>query len=160
MQPSFMNNTPPGFVGVAHDGGWMTANSFIKYLEYFIPHDDDSEAAATKEIDIEIETPTPEVNAANLKKKKPEKEAPKGFDIQQPSTSTVISRDEEPPKTPHKEGNLNNRGGASGLSSLLRAEPKARRPRKKFPSLGISSTLLKMLSKAKRLKNLRKNRKA
>lgn len=38
MQPAYMNNTPPGFIGVAQESGWMTADTFIKYLEHFIRH--------------------------------------------------------------------------------------------------------------------------
>lgn len=38
MQPAYMNNTPAGFIGVAHETGWMTSANFLKYLEHFIQY--------------------------------------------------------------------------------------------------------------------------
>ncbi|XP_050295376.1 uncharacterized protein LOC126735435 [Anthonomus grandis grandis] len=38
MQPAYMNNTPAGFTGVAHETGWMTSANFLKYLEHFIQY--------------------------------------------------------------------------------------------------------------------------
>lgn len=36
MQPHFMNNAPPGSLGVCNESGWMNAETFIKWLEHFI----------------------------------------------------------------------------------------------------------------------------
>lgn len=38
MQPSFLDGAPAGSVGIAHETGWMTSDSFVKYLEHFVKH--------------------------------------------------------------------------------------------------------------------------
>lgn len=43
MQPSYMNNAPRDFVGVAHESGWMTSENFVKYLQHFIRYTRPSE---------------------------------------------------------------------------------------------------------------------
>lgn len=34
----FINGSPPGSIGAAHQSGWMTKENFLKYLEHFVCH--------------------------------------------------------------------------------------------------------------------------
>ncbi|KAJ8953481.1 hypothetical protein NQ318_023602 [Aromia moschata] len=38
MKPELLNGCPPGSVGIAQSTGWMTTDSFIKYLQHFVNH--------------------------------------------------------------------------------------------------------------------------
>ncbi|XP_046397706.1 MFS-type transporter clz9-like [Ischnura elegans] len=38
MNSDFLNGTPPGTKGVAHESGWMTAQNFLEFLEHFTSH--------------------------------------------------------------------------------------------------------------------------